>query len=66
MLSGDKRSTAEYVASKVGIPRENVLTVLVIDNLQRNVDSMVWVLKSCASLDLRLIYVLQDLYFLVV
>ncbi|XP_028093601.1 copper-transporting ATPase PAA1, chloroplastic isoform X2 [Camellia sinensis] len=26
MLSGDKRSTAEYVASKVGIPREKVLS----------------------------------------
>ncbi|KAL7175444.1 hypothetical protein ACSBR2_029108 [Camellia fascicularis] len=38
---------------------------LVIENLQRNVDSMVWVLKSCASLDLRLIYVLQELYFFV-
>ncbi|GMQ07140.1 hypothetical protein CsSME_00051469 [Camellia sinensis var. sinensis] len=66
MLFGDKRSTAEYIASKVEIPREKVLTILVIENLQRNVDSMVWVLKSCASLDLRLICVLQDLYFLFV
>ncbi|KAL7229003.1 hypothetical protein ACSBR2_007659 [Camellia fascicularis] len=64
VLSGDKRSTAEYVASKVGIPREKklmhnicqyqvplrrymammdiqVLTILVIENLERNVDSVV-------------------------
>ncbi|KAI7985575.1 Alanine--tRNA ligase [Camellia lanceoleosa] len=59
ILSWAKRSTTEYVASKV-------LTILVIENLERNVDSMVWVLKSYSSLALRLIYVLQDSYFLVV
>ncbi|XP_028109333.1 alanine--tRNA ligase-like [Camellia sinensis] len=51
---------------KGGLAQGQVLTILVIENLERNVDSMVWVLKSCTSLALRLIYVLQDLYFLVV
>lgn len=37
MLSGDKRSTAEYVASVVGIPKEmvrNLLDTFLCDHLQ--------------------------------
>lgn len=30
MLSGDKRTTAEYVASAVGIPKEKVKFILVV------------------------------------
>lgn len=33
MLSGDKRTTAEYVASAVGIPKEKVKLLLLISML---------------------------------
>ncbi|GAB2292000.1 Polyamine N-acetyltransferase 1 [Dionaea muscipula] len=40
MLSGDKQSTAEYVASIVGIPRENVISGVKPDEKKRFISSL--------------------------